>query len=146
MPTKKPIARSDTTGAYAPWDIVIVPFPYTDKLAEKRRPALVVSNKTLHEQHGLTWLLVITSADNRGWAGDVEIKDLKRAGSPAPSLVRPAKIATVETAHILRRVGNLGGERAQVGEGYIANVRGCEPVMKILNRGELQIDGRTSSR
>lgn len=107
MPTKKPTSRSDPSGAYAPWDIVIVPFPYTDKLAEKRRPALVVSNKTLHEQHGLTWLVMITSADNRGWEGDVEIKDLKRAGLPAPSVVRPAKIATVETMHILRKVGRL---------------------------------------
>jgi mRNA interferase MazF len=29
------------------FDIVVVPFPYADRLAEKRRPALVISNRRL---------------------------------------------------------------------------------------------------
>jgi hypothetical protein len=29
------------------FDIVVVPFPYADRLAEKRRPALVISNRKL---------------------------------------------------------------------------------------------------
>lgn len=105
MPTRKPTARSEAS--YAPWDVVIVPFPYADKLAEKRRPALVVSKPALERDHGLVWLAMITSAENRGWAGDVLITDLKRAGLPAPSIVRPAKIATAEAARILQRVGTL---------------------------------------
>ena len=32
------------TRAYLPGDVVVVPFPYTDRFAEKRRPALVISN------------------------------------------------------------------------------------------------------
>jgi mRNA-degrading endonuclease toxin of MazEF toxin-antitoxin module len=28
-------------------DIVVVPLPYADRLAEKRRPALVISNRKL---------------------------------------------------------------------------------------------------
>jgi mRNA interferase MazF len=46
--------------------------------------------------HGLLWLLMITSAENRGWPGDVAVSDLQAAGLPAPSIIRPAKIATVE--------------------------------------------------
>ena len=42
---------------------------------------------------------MITSADNRPWPGDVDFaKDLAAAGLPAPSIIRAAKIATIEAA------------------------------------------------
>jgi mRNA interferase MazF len=44
----------------------------------------------------LLWVLMITSAQNRGWPGDVTIPDPAAAGLPAPSIVRTAKIATIE--------------------------------------------------
>ncbi len=91
---------------YDPFDIVVVPFPYADRLAEKRRPALVISNRKL-AVHGLVWVAMITSADNEAWSSDVVIADLKRAGLPAPSVVRPAKIACIEPGRIDRRAGRL---------------------------------------
>ncbi len=91
---------------YDPFDIVVVPFPYADRLAEKRRPALVISNRKL-ATHGLIWVAMITSADNEAWSSDVPISDLKRAGLPAPSVVRPAKIACIEPGRIDRRIGRL---------------------------------------
>ena len=39
---------------------------------------------------------MITSAENRGWPGDVSVNDLELAGLPAPSVIRTAKIATIE--------------------------------------------------
>ena len=91
---------------FDPFDIVVVPFPYADRLAEKRRPALVISNRKL-ATHGLVWVAMITSADNEAWPSDVAITDLKRAGLPAASVVRPAKIACIDPARIDRRVGRL---------------------------------------
>lgn len=81
---------------FEPGDIIKVPFPYVEKAANSYRPALVVSSGELQEIHGLLWVLMITSARNRGWIGDVEIKDLARAGLPVASVVRCAKIATIE--------------------------------------------------
>ena len=89
-----------------PFDVVVVPFPHADRLAEKRRPALVISNRKL-AAHGLVWVAMITSAENEPWSSDVAITDLKRAGLPAPSVVRPAKIACIEPTRIERRVGRL---------------------------------------
>jgi hypothetical protein len=43
--------------------------------------------------HGVVWVAMITSADNERSPSDVAIADLGRAGLPAPSVVRPAKIA-----------------------------------------------------
>lgn len=88
------------------FDVVVVPFPYADRLAEKRRPALVISNRKL-AVHGLVWVAMITSAGNEAWPDDVAITDLARAGLPAPSVVRPAKIACIEPARIDRRIGRL---------------------------------------
>jgi mRNA interferase MazF len=99
------MAASDNR-RFDPFDVVVVPFPYADRLAEKRRPALVISNRKL-AVHGLVWVAMITSADNEPWSSDVTIADLKRAGLPAPSVVRPAKIACIEPARIDRRLGRL---------------------------------------
>jgi len=88
------------------WDIVKVPFPYTDRPARQRRPALVVGAGELQMVHGILWLVMVTSAANRGWPGDVLVSDLAGAGLPIPSIVRPAKIATIE-AHGAERLGTL---------------------------------------
>ncbi len=91
---------------FEPWDIVRVPFPYTDRPIRQRRPALVIGAGELEAEHGLLWLMMITSAENRGWPGDVTISDLVLAGLPSASIVRAAKIATVE-AHDAHRLGAL---------------------------------------
>lgn len=77
-------------------DVVKVPFPYTDRATRQYRPALVVSTRGIERTHGLLWVLMITSAENRGWPGDVAVSNMAEAGLPAPSVVRTAKIATIE--------------------------------------------------
>lgn len=95
-----------TLDRFDAFDIIVVPFPYADRLAEKRRPALVISNRKL-TPFGLIWVAMITSADNAPWSCDVVIANLARTGLPAPSVVRTAKIACIEPARIERRAGRL---------------------------------------
>lgn len=83
-------------------DVVRVPFPYTDKATRQHRPALVVSAGAIGEGAALLWVAMITSADNRPWPGDVAVADLEGAGLPAPSVIRPCKIATIEARHAER--------------------------------------------
>jgi mRNA interferase MazF len=106
------MANSDRE-RFAAFDIVVVPFPYADRLAEKRRPALVVSGSKL-APYGLVWVAMITSAENERWPSDVAIAEIDRAGLPAPSIVRPAKIACIEAARIERRAGRLDKASARV--------------------------------
>ena len=101
-----------TSEGFDAFEVVIVPFPYSDRLAEKRRPALVISNRAL-AQLGLVWLAMITSVDNPPWPGDVTIDNLSGAGLPARSVVRPAKIACIEPARVLRRAGRLDSATAR---------------------------------
>lgn len=94
------------------FDVVAVPFPYVEREARKRRPTVVVSRPELARRHGLAWVLMITSADNPAWPGDVEVDDLAAAGLPKPSVVRPAKIATVEIVRC-DLLGRLSGKTAE---------------------------------
>lgn len=77
-------------------DVIKVPFPYTDRVTRQRRPALIVASHGSVEAHGLLWVLMITSAENRGWPGDVPVSALSKAGLPVASVIRTAKIATIE--------------------------------------------------
>jgi mRNA interferase MazF len=90
----------------AVWDIVKVPFPYMAGQMQQRRPALVISLGQPTDSPFVVWVLMITSAENRPWPGDVPISDLATAGLPVASVVRPAKVATVEIAR-LERIGTL---------------------------------------
>ena len=83
-------------------DIVKVPFPYTDRATRQFRPALVVSTGGIEEAHGLLWVLMVTSAENRGWPSDVAVSNLAAAGLPAPSVIRTSKIATIEASDATR--------------------------------------------
>ena len=83
-------------------DVIKVPFPYTDRATRQFRPALVVSIGGIESDHHLLWVVMITSAENRGWPGDVTVTNLDQAGLPAPSVIRTAKIATIEVADATR--------------------------------------------
>lgn len=86
-------------------DVVRAPFPYTDRDTRQHRPAVVVSDGVVG--HGLVWIVMVTSAENRAWPGDVPLTSTyAECGLPAPSVVRPVKIATVDAARI-DKIGTL---------------------------------------
>ena len=100
-----------------------VPFPYTNRPVQQRRPALVVAVPDVPGAPRLLWVLMVTSAGNRAWPGDVVVSDLAEAGLPAASVVRPAKIATVEAGEV-ERIGCLPrADRSQVEESLRYSLR-----------------------
>ena len=91
---------------FDPYDVVAVPFPFTDKAAAKRRPALVVSAKVFNARHDQIVLAMITSARRSDWPSDVPIQDWEKAGLSVPCRVR-LKLFTLDTTLVLRRLGAL---------------------------------------
>lgn len=92
---------------YEPFDVIVVPFPFTDSSRTKRRPALVLSQKTDFSaiiEHSV--LSMITSQKNEPWPLDVTIEDRKQCGLTAPSVVR-MKLFTLDNRFIIRRIGHL---------------------------------------
>ena len=84
--------------AFRQGDVVKVPFPYTDRPTRQSRPALVISTGAIEDAHGLLWVAMITSAENRGWPADVPVISLATSGVPVPSIIRAAKIATIDAS------------------------------------------------
>lgn len=95
------------------FDIVIVPFPYSDHLAEKRRPALVVSSNAFNKKHCLLWVVMITSASNPARPDDIAVAANAKTGLPAASLIRPSKIATIDPERVVRVAGKIDGKTAK---------------------------------
>ena len=92
---------------YKIFDVVVVPFPFTDQNTEKRRPALVLSDhKNFNDITENCVLAMITSAKNPDWPLDAPISSIKEAGLPAPSKVR-MKLFTLDSRLIVKKIGDL---------------------------------------
>jgi mRNA interferase MazF len=95
-----------TTG-YNFGDIVLVPFPFTDQTAAKRRPAIVVSSDAYHRDRRDVILMAVTSQARPGLGfGESAVESWKDAGLLKPSVVKPI-LATVDRVLILRKLGTL---------------------------------------
>ena len=94
-----------------PFDVVVVPFPFTDRETERRRPALVVSSPAFNATHDQSILAMITSAGG-DWPSDVVVRDWREAGLSVPCKVR-LKLFTLDDALILRRAGALSERDAE---------------------------------
>ena len=111
-----PIARRSTVtdSNFEFGDVVWVSFPYVESPRLRERPAMVVRSLQPREGINLLWVLMITSAANKGWHGDVSLEDnFLDCGLQVPCIVRTAKIATVEEASS-RKSGRLPNETLDV--------------------------------
>jgi mRNA interferase MazF len=90
--------------AFSAADVVLVPFPYRDRLAERTRPAVVNSGKDYNAKGDLV-ITAITSHSPR-FDTDYALLDWSAAGLKTSSTVRML-LATVAEARILFHVGQL---------------------------------------
>jgi len=89
------------------FDVVLVPFPFTDKHQVKKRPALVLSNaKKFNVKIGHSIFAMITSLRHKPWPLDHPISNLETAGLPKPSVVR-MKLFTLDHRLVLGKIGEL---------------------------------------
>jgi mRNA interferase MazF len=92
---------------YNAFDVVRVPFPFTDMQAVKNRPALVLSDaKAFNRPAGHSVMAMITTAGHEPWPLDCPIEDLSSAGLPAASIVR-FKLFTLDHRLVRGRLGKL---------------------------------------
>lgn len=92
------------------WDIVVVPFPFTDAPGEKRRPALVLSAAGFHRASGHAILAMITTAKRSSWPGDTPLS--AAVGLPKDCLVR-MKLFTLDNRLIARVISKLPAKERQ---------------------------------
>ena len=113
------------TTAYSFGDVVLVPFPFTDQTASKKRPAVVVSTAAYQKQRPDLIVMAVTSQILRpaGALGEVLIGEWQAAGLPKASLIKPV-IATIEQRMILRKLGVLQGDDVQTLRSILGQILG----------------------
>ena len=105
--------------ANEPGDVVFLPFPYRDQLAESVRPAVVVSRKEFNQRGDLIVAAVTTHAPR--WPTDVALLDWQAANLVKPSTVRML-IATVAETRIVHHAGRLTDRDWAAIQQQLANV------------------------
>ncbi len=87
--------------------IVLVPFPFTDQSASKRRPAVIVSNRAYNAARPDVVVMAVTSQLRATAAvGEVWISRWQQAGLLKPSVIKPV-FATIEQRLVIRQLGTL---------------------------------------
>ena len=94
------------------FDVVDVPFPFSDVPRSKRRKALVLSDSVFNRKNASSLLMMITSAARSAWHLDVSLEQWNQAGLRKPCLAR-MKLFTLDNGLILRTVGRLTAEDQQ---------------------------------
>lgn len=98
----------------SPSDIVLVHFPFSSLSSEKKRPALVLSVLPYSSKFKLMTIAMITSKiDGISLKGDLSLKDWNKSGLLHPSIVRLAKVATIEEELISKKLGKLSSHDAK---------------------------------
>jgi len=91
---------------FSTFSLVRVPFPFTDRQAQKRRPALVLSETSFQRRSGHLVLAMVTSAQQSSWPLDWVIQERDGTGLPQPCVVR-FKLFSLDERLILGGLGEL---------------------------------------
>ena len=97
---------------YKKWNIVLVPFPFTDLSSAKRRPALIVSPDNYNTGKDVVIAYITSQIYLPPRLGDYELQNWKGAGLPKPSKIR-MKFATIDKNIIVKKLGELKKEDSE---------------------------------
>lgn len=95
-----------STTLFKKWDIVLVPFPFTDLSSAKRRPALVVSPNLYNAGRDIVIAYLTSQINTSPRFRDYKLQKWKEAGLPKISMVR-MKFATLDQNIVVRKLGAL---------------------------------------
>ncbi len=96
-------------GRFVKGDVVVLPFPFSNLAASKRRPALVIAPVQPHDDLILCMITSRKTADAS--AVPVSQTDFASGGLPQASNVRPNRLFTAESSIIVRTAGQLTQEK-----------------------------------
>ncbi len=89
------------------WEIVLVPFPFTNQKKSKQRPALIISPDD-YNKLGNDVIIVFMTSNLAGPErfGDYTLKNWKKSSLPKPTMIR-MKFATILSSIIVKKLGTL---------------------------------------
>ncbi len=88
-------------------EVVLVPFPFSNQTASKKRPAVIVSSAAYHDNRADLLIMAITSqAHTTLDFATFSVVDWQAAGLLKPSFAKPV-LTTLEQMLVIRRMGHL---------------------------------------
>jgi mRNA interferase MazF len=85
-------------------DLLLVPFPFSDLSATKRRPVLVL---TAPDSYGDFIALPVTSRPQSDHGLPIAPDDLVSGALPAPSWIRTNRIVTLNVSLVIKSIGRV---------------------------------------
>ncbi|HMG74899.1 MAG TPA: type II toxin-antitoxin system PemK/MazF family toxin [Pyrinomonadaceae bacterium] len=114
------------TTIYSFGDVVLVPFPFTDQTASKKRPAVAVSSDEYNKVRPDVILMPVTGhLSGYPRIGEVVVSDWKEAGLLKASTIKPI-LATIEKSLIIRPLGHLNHRDMTVLKNALVVILGSE--------------------
>lgn len=100
-------------------DVVVIPFPFSDLSASKRRPAVVVADLT-GDDHIIAQITSVDRTDN--YSISLEIKDFKNGKLPHNSMIRPNKLFTADKSLVSYKAGSINYKKIKEIEKTLVNI------------------------
>jgi len=92
---------------YKQWDIILIPFPFTNLRGLKKLPALIISPDNFNNNESdLIFAFLTSNISTTPCIGDYHLKYWKSAGLPKPTKFK-LKIATIVKTVVVKRLGQL---------------------------------------
>jgi mRNA interferase MazF len=108
---------------YQPSDVILLPFPFSDLSAHKKRPVLILKPENFQ---GDFLAVQITSQPGYENALILDENDFSIGLLPKKSYVRPDKLVTLNRSLVIQRIGILTDAAfARIQEGVCAHLH-CE--------------------
>jgi mRNA interferase MazF len=105
-------------------EVIVVPFPFTDQTATKKRPAVVISSEAYQRERPDLILMAITSQVRPApTVGEVAVVHWQAAGLLKPSVIKPL-VTTIEARLVLRILGQLHADDQKTLRQVLAAVLG----------------------
>ena len=87
-------------------DVVLIPFPFTNQIQSKKRPAVIINSRAYNQSHSDVIAMALTS----NLSGSAQmLQNWQAAGLPKTTAFKPA-IFSLEVNLIVRKLGRLSVE------------------------------------
>jgi len=100
---------------YSRGEVLLIPVPFTDLSASKRRPVLVVSNNSYNSAN-LDMIIVAITSNLIQPGIPITTNDMIRGQLPKSSIIRTDKIYTLDQNIVVKSIGHIS-------ESILSNVR-----------------------
>ncbi len=103
-------------------DLLLLPFPFSDLSASKRRPVLAL---TATDTYGDFIALPVTSRPQTDNAVALTGTDLIRGSLPAPSWVRTNRVVTLNSSLVVKSIGRVSERVVSAAVVQLVTYIGC---------------------